>query len=61
MNTCSVFNENGIPYVNMCVVMLCSIGYENVALYVHRAKLSYGVSCCIAVRAAAFDYAIGDY
>ena len=52
-------NERGTRCVNMCVMMLCTIGYRNVDLCVHKATLSIGDSLCIAAVTSVFWYVIG--
>ena len=43
-----------------CLVLLCTIENRNVALYVHRDKLSLSDSLCIAAVTSVFWYVIGD-
>ena len=51
-------NETDSRYINMCMMMLCTIGCRNIALYVHRAKPSIGDSLCIAAVTSVFWYVV---
>ena len=55
----SIVASNSCAFLDP-VLMAGVVGYRNVSLYVHTAKLSIGNSCCIGIDFAGSCHVIGD-